>query len=160
MEASHDHLNIAFSTCFVPFLFRLLGFCSVFVACLLICVPCLFHCCVAAWVSTSKHVFCQFGELCDWNIILPPLGPFMLTREYRMILRRKLTSLLKQHIAYRCALCACFVNGSKKDTLIQLQHRISFKSLMYLVIRQQVSEKQCTIFFHFFVIRGWEGHQK
>ena len=120
-----------------------------------------FHCCVAAWVSTSKHVFCQFGELCDWNIILPSLGPFMLTREYRMILRRKLTSLLKQHIAYRCALCASFVNGSKKDTLIQLQHRISAKSLMYLhlylatkffdycrwVIRQQVSENQCTTFF-------------
>ena len=120
-----------------------------------------FHCCVAAWVSTSKSVFCQFGELCYWNIILPPVGPCMLTREDRMILPRILTSLLKQHIAYRCALCACFVNGSKKDTLIQLQHRISAKSLMYLhlylatkffdycrcVIRQQVSENQCTTFF-------------
>ena len=64
-----------------------------------------------------------------------------------MILPRILTSLLKQHIAYRCALCARFVNGIKKDMLIQLQHRISFKSLMYLVIRQQVSENQCKIFF-------------
>ena len=90
-----------------------------------------FHCCVAAWVSTSKSVFCQFGELCYWNIILPPVGPFMLTREDRMILPRILTSLLKQHIAYRCALCARLVNGIKKDTLIQLQHRISAKSLMY-----------------------------
>ena len=91
-----------------------------------------FHCCVAAWVSTSQSVFCQFGELCYWNIILPPVGPFMLTREDRMILPRILTSLLKQHIAYRCALCARFVNGIKKDTLIQLQHRTSAKSLMYL----------------------------
>ena len=94
-------------------------------------------------------------------MILPPVGPFMLTRDDRMILPRILTSLLKQHIAYRCALCASFVNGSKKDTLIQLQHRISAKSLMYVhlylatkffdycrwVIRQQVSENQCTTFF-------------
>ena len=106
-----------------------------------------FHCCVAAWVSTSKSVYCQFGELCYWNIIQPPVGAFILTREERMILPRILTSLLKQHIAYRCALCARFANGIKKDMLIQLQHRISFKSLMYLVIRQQVSENQCTTFF-------------
>ena len=79
------------------------------------------------------------------------MGPFILTREERMILPRILTSLLKQHIAYRCALCARFANGIKKDMLIQLQHRISFKSLMYLVIRQQVSEKQCTIFLLFCV---------
>ena len=96
-----------------------------------------FHCCMAAWVITSRNVFCRFGELFYADVLCARVVPFMLTAEDRTLLARICTFLLKRHISYRCEVCWKFVNGVTQDTLIRLQHRISSKSLMYICYKHQ-----------------------
>ena len=90
------------------------------------------HCCIAAWATTSRSVFCKFGELLYPDKLCLRVVPFTLTREDRMLLPRILMFLLKRHISYRCAVCSKYVNGMTQDTLNRVQYRISSKSLMYL----------------------------